>query len=304
MSVTEDGAGLRPHGCEVCVLASGSSANCTVVAFSSGTLRRVCLIDAGLSPRRTFKLLAELGLPAEALDDVVLTHLDQDHFQRGWLKALPAHARLWIHQRHVHRVSRHAAHARGAVRHGRLEVFSDSIRLRDGVEASVLMMPHDELGAAVFRFQMRFCDGREASLGFATDVGRATRSLVEHLAGVDVLALESNYCPRLQQASGRPAHLRRRIMGGSGHLSNEEALMAIDRIGPREHVMLLHLSRDCNDPELVASMHAGADYALTITDQSVPSRWVRLTGRRATPPEVLFSQSAPLFSHLLEQPNP
>ena len=68
--------------------------------------------------------------------------------------------------------------------------------------------------------------------------------------------------------------------------------------------MLLHLSRDCNDPELVASMHAGADYALTITDQSVPSRWVRLTGRRATPPEVLFSQSAPLFSHLLEQPNP
>src|SRR5690606_35699314 len=118
MSVTEDGAGMLPHGCEVCVLASGSSANCTVVAFSSGTLRRVCLIDLGLSPRRTFKLLDELGLSRDQVDDVVLTHLDQDHFQRGWLRALPGHARMWVHQGHVHRISRQASQARTALRHG------------------------------------------------------------------------------------------------------------------------------------------------------------------------------------------
>jgi hypothetical protein len=70
--------------------------------------------------------------------------------------------------------------------------------------------------------------------------------------------------------------LKRRIMGGHGHLSNAQALDAVEAIGPGQHVVLLHLSRDCNDPELVAGLHEGSDYALTIASQDRPTRWVRL----------------------------
>ena len=45
----------------LCVLASGSSGNCSVLTFGEGLTTRVCLLDAGLSPRRTRKMLADEG---------------------------------------------------------------------------------------------------------------------------------------------------------------------------------------------------------------------------------------------------
>ncbi|XOV75295.1 MAG: hypothetical protein ACFHWZ_18080 [Phycisphaerales bacterium] len=51
--------------------------------------------------------------------------------------------------------------------------------------------------------------------------------------GVDVLAIESNYCRDMQVASDRPEFLKSRIMDGSGHLSNDECLDAVHAISPR-----------------------------------------------------------------------
>jgi hypothetical protein len=42
-------------------------------------------------------------------------------------------------------------------------------------------------------------------------------------------------------------------------------------------VVLLHLSQECNDPRVVAPLHHGADYALTITNQHEPSAWIDIT---------------------------
>jgi hypothetical protein len=89
--------------------------------------------------------------------------------------------------------------------------------------------------------------------------------LVERFCGVDLLAIESNYDPELQRLSGRPMFLQRRIMGGRGHLSNAQALAAVQamlnrcqRCGHRlpRHVVLLHRSRRCNCPDLLRAMFA------------------------------------------------
>lgn len=63
-------------------------------------------------------------------------------------------------------------------------------------------------------------------------------------------------------------------MGGSGHLSNHESEQAVAAINPREHVVFLHLSRQCNHPDLVADLHAHRHYAITIADQFNPTRWI------------------------------
>jgi hypothetical protein len=84
-------------------------------------------------------------------------------------------------------------------------------------------------------------------------------------------------------------------MGGHGHLSNQEALSAVLLIEPRDHVVLLHLSRDCNDPAVVAALHAGSDYTLTITSQERPSRWVRIG---STSPRRARADLATLPPHL------
>ncbi|MBM4108465.1 MAG: MBL fold metallo-hydrolase [Phycisphaerae bacterium] len=256
-----------PNGARLCVLASGSGGNCSVLV--AGGL--VTLIDAGLSPRRTRRELDALGLSLGDVGAMVLTHLDTDHAYPGWAGAIPEGCALWVHRRHLGRAER-----TGLLRKARCEAFEDGFAL-GAARVSPLLVAHDSLGVASLRFE--FACG--ASLGWATDVGRVTEPLVRHLRGTDVLAIESNYCPAMQRASGRPEFLKRRIMGGSGHLSNQECLEAVRRMGPRRHVVALHLSRQCNRPELVAGLHEGAAYSLTVTAPDRAIRWVEVSDRGA-----------------------
>lgn len=291
MSITDDPSpsAVEPpqqqHRASLCVLASGSSGNCSVVKLERGGVTRLALIDLGLSPRRTFRLLSEMGLRPDQIDDCLVTHLDGDHFHAGWRRQMPGQARVWMHDRHAR-----AAAAWGWMSDpwaGGVRAFEGDFALEEDVLVRPLLMPHDELGVSVFRIDLgeTFGAGRRVSLGFATDLGRVHAGLTEHFSGcskggparpVDVLAIESNYCPVMQHASGRSEALKRRVMGGHGHLSNQEALSAVLQIEPREHVVLLHLSRDCNDPAVASALHAGADYALTISSRERPTRWVRI----------------------------
>lgn len=251
------------------VLASGSGGNCSVVTYRVDGWPRFCMIDAGLGPRKTLRLIRGSGLHMGQLDAIIVTHLDADHFNFGWLKARPPQTRLVIH----------AMHARDLVTRQRISVMpiEGSAAIAPGVAIHPIRAEHDEKGSMAMRLEFE-CGLERASLGFATDLGRVGGELIEHMRGVDVLAIESNYCPVMQRESNRPAFLKQRIMGGKGHLSNQEALAATEAISPREHCVLLHLSRQCNRPELPAGLHAGADYALTISSQHEPTRWVAIRG--------------------------
>lgn len=263
----------------LCVLASGSSGNCSVLLRRSERGVRGMLIDAGLSPRRTRRLLAEHGVPLSIIDDVLLTHLDSDHFHSGWMRELDSEygelrATLRVHRNHERRL-----HTLGRPPR-RLQLFEDAFGLT-GVEVGASLLSHDQLGVAAFRFE--FEGERAASLGFATDLGRPSDDLVLHLHDVDTLAIESNYCPVMQRESPRPGYLKARIMGGAGHLSNEQCAATVRRIAPRQRVVLLHLSRQCNTPELAARAHEGARYGVELTSQTEPTPWLAIESR---PPGV------------------
>ncbi|MBK7405590.1 MAG: MBL fold metallo-hydrolase [Phycisphaerales bacterium] len=272
------------------VLASGSSGNCSLLRTPEGG---AILVDAGLSPRRTRRHLEECGLGLADLQAVLLTHLDSDHFYGGWSSALPADVPILVHRQHAREA------ARCGLGKDRLRTFEGEFSPAPGVEARAVVTAHDELGTAAFRFE---CAGG-AALGFATDLGRPSEALVRHLAGVDVLAIESNYCPRMQIESDRPAFLKQRVMGGRGHLSNEECAALVEEIGPRSHVVLLHLSRQCNDPALVARMHARRPYSVTITSQFDPTPWIPLeAGPKASPPRPRSVIARSLFDHMVPSP--
>ena len=247
------------------VLASGSTGNCSALIHGESKNRRVTLIDAGLSPARTKKLLATMDLTIERVDEVLFTHLDADHAHKGWIKALPEHARFWMHKRHRSRAGRE-----GFLRRKTYVFEHDPFELSRGVRVTPTLLAHDQLGVAAFRFEWQ--SERRGSLGYATDLGRVTPQLVDSLRGVDVLAIESNYCPVMQNASDRPAFLKERIMNGAGHLSNEECTGAVSAIAPRREVVLLHLSRQCNSPELASRYHEGMGYRLTVSAHDTPTR--------------------------------
>jgi len=262
------------------VFASGSGGNCSLLRVTLEGRPRHYLIDLGLSPRRTRAALASCGVELGAIDGVFVTHFDSDHCHAGWCTAvepaLPAHADVFFHRSHLRRATAVGLQAR------RLAPFRDGFHTAAGLPVRCAMSSHDSLGAAVFRIETP-----GGTLGFATDLGRACDTLIGHLRGVDVLAIESNYCPELELSSGRPSHLIERVMGGRGHLSNHECVEAVARIGPRDHVVLLHLSRECNEPALVRRLHEGRGYPYTISLQSEPTGWVTLNRAPATAVRVV-----------------
>ena len=76
------------------------------------------------------------------------------------------------------------------------------------------------------------------------------------LLDVDLLALEFNHDPVLLKGSNRPPWLIERVLGDEGHLSNAQAAallrQALQRSsdGRLRQLVLLHLSRECNQPAL------------------------------------------------------
>lgn len=226
------------------VLGSGSSGNCSVLSFETDGRRRHLLIDAGFSPKRTGQMLAPLGLSRDDITDILVTHFDQDHFRPTW-----SNQPVTVHA--------HRRHRSGAMRAGvpseSLNLVDDVFTLADDIVIDPILLAHDRLGSVGY-----VVEHAGVRVGWATDLGRVTPGLIDHFDGLDVLAIESNYDRSMQMVSHRPEMLKRRIMGGAGHLSNEQTLDAVLRIARRSelaHIILLHLSRQCNSAGLVTSLY-------------------------------------------------
>lgn len=262
-------------GLRLCVLGSGSSGNCSALLAESDAGRELWLIDCGLSLRRIRRSLAELGVADLTPRGIIITHLDDDHIGSLALEALKD-IPVFLHRRHLRRAEREGRLFR------RTEVFEDQITLGAGLTLRTHLAAHDAQGSATMRFTLEQPE-HVSELGYATDIGRMTPELVDHLIGVDVLAIESNYCPIMQLESDRPERLKQRIMGGKGHLANDQCVRAVRAIAPKRHVVLLHLSRQCNTPDRAAAGHAGSPYALTVSRHDEATGWIDAPLRPGSP---------------------
>lgn len=260
---------------EFAVLGSSSAGNSSVLRLRSAHASRQIIIDGGLSPRATRGYLSALGFSYEATDEVLFTHFDHDHAKAGWARAaLRDGVRLRCARRHLP-----MARARGYpdVCIETFDADGDGFNL-GAIRVIPCETPHDDGATVSFRF-----DTPAGSLGLATDLGRASSTLIESLRGVDVLAIESNYDRAMQLSSNRPEFLKDRIMGGKGHLSNEECIDAVRAIAaPRApgHIVLLHLSRECNCPDLVRNLWSrtlpALEPQLVIAHPFQPTELIRL----------------------------
>lgn len=235
---------------ELCVLASGSAGNCSIVRTPAG----VMLIDAGIGPRTAAQRMQGTGVVPADVSVVLLTHLDRDHFSPTWAATLSRNdATIYCHSTKINELRRLLDEAGDE-----LDIRSfdgDSFQPIDGLWARPIHLQHDQEGSHGF-----VLEGFGNRIGYATDLGSVPRHLLQHFCDLDLLALESNYDRQMQLDSARPWFLKQRIMGGHGHLSNEQAFDAVrqaldqcERRGsplPR-YIVLLHRSRQCNCPKLV-----------------------------------------------------
>lgn len=221
------------------ILASGSSGNC---AYLETETTRI-LIDAGLSGRQIRQRLLTLGRTPEALQGILITHEHSDHIQG--LAALARKLRIPVY---CNRLTRDAIVAEMG---GDLafQIFETGRRFEIGdVEVDNFSIPHDAQDPVGFLLRTS-----EGNVGFLTDLGHATRMVIERVKPANILVLEANHDLKLLQDDvRRPWSVKQRIASRHGHLCNSAAASAIEQIlhADMQQVYLGHLSRDCNRPEL------------------------------------------------------
>jgi len=224
---------------QLCVLASGSSGNCTYV----GTDRTGILIDAGLSGKETQRRLEQLGLGMANIQAVCVSHEHGDH--TAGLRVLNRRHGIPLF---VNSATRDIlCRAEGA---GELSwnIFQSGSAFPVGdLVLEPFTVPHDAADPVGF-----IVKAGALRVGITTDIGMITERVVDALSGCHALVIEANHDEHLLENAERPWSLKRRIKGRLGHLSNEHAAEMVARVaGPHlQHVFLAHLSADCNRGEL------------------------------------------------------
>ncbi|HUM48448.1 MAG TPA: MBL fold metallo-hydrolase, partial [Chitinophagales bacterium] len=99
-------------------------------------------------------------------------------------------------------------------------------------------------------------------VGVFTDIGTVCKSVIHYFSQCHACFLESNYDQQMLEAGSYPWHLKKRISGGKGHLSNTQALELFLKHKPSymSHLLLSHLSENNNHPAIVEELftkHSG-----------------------------------------------
>jgi len=221
------------------VLGSGSSGNSAVVEIGGVRL----LVDAGLSAKQLTDRAKGLGIDLKSIDGILLTHEHGDHIRglRVLLKQAPVPVYATAATAHVVRET--------GIANATWKIFEAGQTFRIGeVEIEPFAIQHDAVDPV--GFVMAHATYR---LGLLSDAGFVTRGMVERLRGVHGLFVEANYDDALLEAdTKRPWSTKQRISSRHGHLSNAQAAELVAELAHPglRRVVLGHLSRDCNAPDV------------------------------------------------------
>lgn len=251
-------------------LNSGSNGNCYYI----GNDEEAVLIDAGLSCRETEKRMCRLGLAMKKVKAVFISHEHGDH-----IKGLEVLSRK--HQLPVYISS-------GTLRQAGLQLDPKLVRpLRAGIPVPV--------GALMVNAFLKYHDAADphsftvedahTCIGIFTDIGKVCGNISTHFQRCHAAFLEANYDEVLLENGRYPYHLKKRIRGGLGHLSNKEALDLFLSCRPTHmsHLFLSHLSADNNNPDLVRTLFHGQtrDTQIIVASRYEETPVYRVSGNKA-----------------------
>lgn len=218
-------------------LNSGSNGNCYYLASDEDAV----LIDAGLSCREIERRMRRMGLSMDKLRAIFVSHEHSDHI-RG-IPVLSKKYNLPVY------ITQSTLKSTGfEIDENLLRTFKANEEVMIG-NIAVLGFPklHDASDPHSFTVSCR-----EVKIGVFTDIGSVCENVMQHFSQCHAAFLEANYDDEMLERGSYPYHLKARIRGGYGHLSNKQALeIFLEKGTHMSHLLLSHLSRDNNNPELV-----------------------------------------------------
>lgn len=219
-------------------LNSGSNGNCYYIGNDSEAV----LIDAGISCRETERRMQRLGLSMQKVKAIFISHEHTDHIRGVTVLSNKYQLPVYI--------------TSATLRHGGLQLkdhlvvpFNAQEPVNIGrLSVKAFAKEHDAAEPHSFTITQE-----KITVGVFTDIGVPCNNLAHHFQQCHAAFLEANYDETMLDQGRYPVFLKNRIRGGKGHLSNTQALELFTRLRPAfmSHLLLSHLSRDNNDPQLV-----------------------------------------------------
>lgn len=229
-------------GFRFCSLASGSSGNCQYIASDEFRI----LLDVGLAGKRIVQGLESIGENAEKINGILVTHEHSDHIKgigilsRRFNIPIYANTKTWEAMRGKI----------GVVQEENIRYFETGKIFEIGdISVKAFPISHDAAEPVAFSFQHD-----QGKISVATDLGHVSHEIKEEIKDADFLVLESNHDINMLKMGNYPWYLKKRIMGDYGHISNDTAGSVLADMmedhGSLRHVLLAHLSKENNFPEL------------------------------------------------------
>ncbi len=242
-------------------LNSGSNGNC----FYVGTPSEAVLIDAGISCREIQKRMNRLDLSLKNVRGVFITHEHSDHIRGLEILTKKFDLDVYINP--------------GTLRNSGLKLDSKKIRkishhqVISFQELQVTAFPKSHDAADPVSFVV---ESGETTVGIFTDIGVACEEVTRQFRRCHAAFLETNFDESMLENGNYPPHLKKRIRGDQGHLSNQEAYELFRNHRPEfmTHLFPSHLSENNNHPDLVKRLFdtepSGVKVILASRYQEIP----------------------------------
>lgn len=222
------------------VLASGSTGN----AFYIESDKERILVDAGLSGKQMDRLFEEVQVDPSKLTGILVTHEHSDHIKGLGIIARKYNLPIYANEKTWHAmegsIGKLSLDQKFHFRMGEVKAFSD-------IDVESFGVSHDAAEPMFYTFRH---DGKKVAL--VTDLGYVSERIKKTVEDADAYIFEANHDVSMLRMGRYPWNVKRRILGDSGHVSNEDCGLALtDIIGNRtKRIYLAHLSLDNNMKDL------------------------------------------------------
>ncbi|MBY7145126.1 MBL fold metallo-hydrolase [Virgibacillus sp. NKC19-3] len=249
------------------VLASGSTGN----AFYMESEKERILVDAGLSGKQLDQLFDGVQIDPSKLTSILVTHEHSDHIKGLGVVArkynLPIYANEKTWQAMEGSIGKIPLDQKFHFGTGEIKTFGD-------IDVESFGVSHDAAEPMFFTFHH---NGKKIAL--VTDLGYVSERIKKTIEGADAYIFEANHDVGMLRMGRYPWNVKRRILGDSGHVSNEDSGLALaDIIGNEtKRIYLAHLSQDNNMKDLARMsvdnmlQERGIKLDLCDTDPKVPT---------------------------------
>lgn len=224
----------------VCNLSSGSDGNLTYIE----TLNAKILLDAGLTASEITKRLSLLRVTPEEIDAILITHEHNDHIKGVDVFASKYHTKVYVHNKGFWALKSKLKKSDKIefVQFDDLDFYIKDLLITN------FPLSHDAEYCSGYTFKEK-----SKKVSILTDLGYTNDEVLSKIQGSVLVYIEANHdVQMLKNNPSYPLVLKQRILGKRGHLSNDACAQAVEFLAKTgtKQIMLAHLSRENNTPEL------------------------------------------------------